>query len=116
MNKNLFLITFEFNYSFIEYAYEWAKGLHLRKIYETKEIKFVDCFLIGLFAALGFLSKYLFIFTVYYVFIYLPLYWARCERAEARAPGIPPGGTSRGYSPGPGGTPGSNSEIRLCRL
>ena len=44
------------------------------KIYETKEIKFVDCFLIGLFAALGFLSKYLFIYllaSISLLFIYL---------------------------------------------
>ncbi len=34
------------------------------KIYETKEIKFIDCFLVGLFAALGFLSKYLFIYLL----------------------------------------------------
>jgi 4-amino-4-deoxy-L-arabinose transferase-like glycosyltransferase len=34
------------------------------KIYETKEIKFLDCFLVGLFAAAGFLSKYLFIYLL----------------------------------------------------
>ena len=44
------------------------------KIYETKEIQFKDCFLIGLFAALGFLSKYLFIYllvSIDLLFIYL---------------------------------------------
>ena len=44
------------------------------KIYQAKEIKFVDCFLIGLFAALGFLSKYLFIYlliSIDLLFIYL---------------------------------------------
>ena len=34
------------------------------KIYETNKIKFIDCFLVGLFAALGFLSKYLFIYLL----------------------------------------------------
>jgi 4-amino-4-deoxy-L-arabinose transferase-like glycosyltransferase len=34
------------------------------KIYDAKKIKFIDCFLVGLFAALGFLSKYLFIYLL----------------------------------------------------
>ena len=34
--------TFEFNYSFVEYACEWAKGLHLRQIYENKEDKIYE--------------------------------------------------------------------------
>jgi len=44
------------------------------KIYDTKEIKFLDCFLVGLFAAIGFLSKYLFIYllvSIDLLFIYL---------------------------------------------
>ena len=44
------------------------------KIYDTKYIKFIDCFLIGLFAAVGFLSKYLFIYllaSITLLFIYL---------------------------------------------
>ena len=44
------------------------------KIYETKEIKFLDCFLVGLFAAAGFLSKYLFVYllaSISLLFIYL---------------------------------------------
>jgi 4-amino-4-deoxy-L-arabinose transferase-like glycosyltransferase len=44
------------------------------KIYSGKEIKFLDCFLVGLFAAFGFLSKYLFIYllvSVDLLFIYL---------------------------------------------
>ena len=47
------------------------------KIYDSKEIKFVDCLLMGLFAALGFLSKYLFIYLlaaiillfIYFIFV-----------------------------------------------
>jgi 4-amino-4-deoxy-L-arabinose transferase-like glycosyltransferase len=44
------------------------------RIYNSKEIKFTDCFLIGLFAALGFLSKYLFVYllvSIDLLFIYL---------------------------------------------
>ena len=44
------------------------------KIYETKKIKFIDCILIGLFAAAGFLSKYLFTYllaSISLLFIYL---------------------------------------------
>ena len=43
------------------------------KIYETNKIKFIDCFLVGLFAAIGFLSKYLFIYllvSINLLFIY----------------------------------------------
>ena len=46
------------------------------KIYDTKKIEFIDCFLVGLFAALGFLSKYLFIYLLIAIdllFIYLIL-------------------------------------------
>jgi 4-amino-4-deoxy-L-arabinose transferase-like glycosyltransferase len=44
------------------------------KIFVSKKIKFIDCFLIGLFSAIGFLSKYLFIYlllSVDLLFIYL---------------------------------------------
>ena len=44
------------------------------KIYSGKNIKFWDCFLIGLFGALGFLSKYLFVYllvSIAFLFIYL---------------------------------------------
>jgi len=44
------------------------------KIYDTQKIKFIDCFLVGLFAALGFLSKYLFLYlliSIDLLFIYL---------------------------------------------
>ncbi len=44
------------------------------KIYSGNNIKFWDCFLIGLFGALGFLSKYLFVYllvSIAFLFIYL---------------------------------------------
>ena len=39
------------------------------KIYSFKEVKFIDCFLVGLFGALGFLSKYLFIYLLVSIFL-----------------------------------------------
>jgi 4-amino-4-deoxy-L-arabinose transferase-like glycosyltransferase len=44
------------------------------RIYDSKEIKLSDCLLVGIFAAIGFLSKYLFIYlliSVDLLFIYL---------------------------------------------
>ena len=43
------------------------------KIYDSKNIKFLDCFLIGFFGAIGFLSKYLFAYlllSILILFIY----------------------------------------------
>jgi 4-amino-4-deoxy-L-arabinose transferase-like glycosyltransferase len=44
------------------------------KIYNGKEVRFTDCFLVGLFAAFGFLSKYLFVYllaSIDLLFVYL---------------------------------------------
>ncbi len=46
------------------------------KIYNSKNIRLFDCLLVGLFAAIGFLSKYLFIYllvSVALLFLYLIL-------------------------------------------
>ena len=62
-NVNVFQLPF---WSIVVY-FSW-------KIYNSKEIKFFDCFLVGLFAAIGFLSKYLFIYlliSIDLLFIYL---------------------------------------------
>ncbi len=56
--------TPEFNVNVCQLPF-WSLVVYYSwKIYETKEIKFIDCFLVGLFAALGFLSKYLFIYLM----------------------------------------------------
>ena len=56
--------TPEFNVNVCQLPF-WSLVVYYSwKIYETKEIKFIDCFLVGLFAALGFLSKYLFIYLL----------------------------------------------------
>ena len=64
----------EFNVNVCQLPF-WSLVVYFSwKIYETKKIKFIDCFLVGLFAAFGFLSKYLFIYllvSIDLLFIYL---------------------------------------------
>ncbi len=66
--------TPEFNVNVCQLPF-WSSTVYYSwKIYNEKEIKFLDCFLVGLFAAFGFLSKYLFIYLVVSIsilFIYL---------------------------------------------
>jgi len=66
--------TPEFNVNICQLPF-WSLVVYYSwKIFESKKIKFIDCFLVGLFAALGFLSKYLFIYllvSVDLLFIYL---------------------------------------------
>ena len=65
--------TPEFNVNVCQLPF-WSLVVYFTwKIYETKEIKFSDCFFIGLFAAIGFLSKYLFIYLLISFLIYLLL-------------------------------------------
>ena len=54
----------EFNVNVCQLPF-WSLTVYFSwKIYTSKEIKFTDCFLVGLFAAFGFLSKYLFIYLL----------------------------------------------------
>ena len=66
--------TPEFNVNVCQLPF-WSLTVYFSwKIYNTREIKFTDCFLVGLFAAFGFLSKYLFIYllaSIDLLFIYL---------------------------------------------
>jgi len=56
--------TPEFNVNICQLPF-WSLTVYYSwKIYFGKEIKFLDCFLVGLFAAIGFLSKYLFIYLL----------------------------------------------------
>ena len=56
--------TPEFNVNVCQLPF-WSLTVYFSwKIYNDKEIKFIDCFLVGLFAAFGFLSKYLFIYLL----------------------------------------------------
>ena len=64
----------EFNVNICQLPF-WSLVVYFSwKIYKSKEIEFIDCFLAGLFAAIGFLSKYLFIYlliSIGLLFIYL---------------------------------------------
>ncbi|MDC2990768.1 glycosyltransferase family 39 protein [Candidatus Pelagibacter sp.] len=66
--------TPEFNVNVCQLPF-WSLVIYYSwKIYDIKEIQFYDCFLIGLFAAIGFLSKYLFIYlllSISLLFIYV---------------------------------------------
>ncbi|MDB2591148.1 glycosyltransferase family 39 protein [Candidatus Pelagibacter bacterium] len=66
--------TPEFNVNVCQLPF-WSITVYFSwKIYTSKEIKFTDCFLVGLFAAIGFLSKYLFLYllvSIDLLFIYL---------------------------------------------
>ena len=66
--------TPEFNVNVCQLPF-WSLVVYYSwKIYSSQEIKFSDCFLVGLFGAVGFLSKYLFIYllvSIDLLFIYL---------------------------------------------
>jgi len=66
--------TTEFNVNVCQLPF-WSLTVYFSwKIYSSKEIKFTDCLFVGLFAAFGFLSKYLFVYllvSIDLLFIYL---------------------------------------------
>ncbi len=64
----------EFNVNVCQLPFWSLTAYYSWRIFIGKNIKFFDCFLVGLFAALGFLSKYLFIYllvSIDLLFIYL---------------------------------------------
>ncbi len=66
--------TPEFNVNVCQLPFWCLTVYYSWKIYSSKEINFLDCVLVGLFSAFGFLSKYLFIYllvSVEILFIYL---------------------------------------------
>ena len=68
--------TPEFNVNVCQLPF-WSLVVYFSwKIYSSKEIKLSDCFFIGLFSAIGFLSKYLFVYlltSIFLLFIYVIL-------------------------------------------
>ena len=66
--------TPEFNVNVCQLPF-WSLVVYYSwRIFNSNKIKFIDCFLVGLFAAIGFLSKYLFIYlliSIDLLFIYL---------------------------------------------
>ncbi len=75
--ESIFFYNFttpEFNVNVCQLPFWSIVVYYSWKIYDSKSIKFIDCFLVGLFAAIGFLSKYLFIYLIISIdllFIYL---------------------------------------------
>ncbi|WP_440923589.1 glycosyltransferase family 39 protein [Candidatus Pelagibacter sp.] len=69
--------TPEFNVNVCQLPF-WSLVVYYSwKIYNSKKISFLDCVLVGLFGALGFLSKYLFVYlliSIDLLFIYLIFY------------------------------------------
>ena len=64
----------EFNVNVCQLPFWSLTAYYAWRIFNGKDIKFSDCFLVGLFAAFGFLSKYLFLYllvSIDLLFIYL---------------------------------------------
>ncbi|MDC3034049.1 glycosyltransferase family 39 protein [Candidatus Pelagibacter sp.] len=64
----------EFNVNVCQLPFWSLTAYYSWRIFSGKNIKFSDCFLVGLFAAFGFLSKYLFLYllvSIDLLFIYL---------------------------------------------
>ena len=68
--------TPEFNVNVCQLPF-WSLVVYFSwKIYSSKEVKLSDCFFVGLFSAIGFLSKYLFVYllaSIFLLFMYLIL-------------------------------------------
>ena len=76
--------TPEFNVNVCQLPF-WSLVVYYSwKIYSSKEIKFIDCFLVGLFAAIGFLSKYLFIYLLISIFLLFvfSIYWKKHKKFD----------------------------------
>ena len=64
----------EFNVNVCQLPFWSLTAYYAWRIFNGKNIKFSDCFLVGLFAAFGFLSKYLFLYllvSIDFLFVYL---------------------------------------------
>ena len=75
--ESIFFFNFtspEFNVNVCQFPFWALVVFYSWRIYNSKIIKFSDCFLLGFFGALGFLSKYLFAYlllSISFLFIYL---------------------------------------------
>ena len=75
--ESIFFYNFttpEFNVNVCQLPFWSVVVYYSWKIYDSKNIKFFDCFLVGFFASIGFLSKYLFIYllvSIFLLFFYL---------------------------------------------
>ncbi len=85
--ESIFFYNFttpEFNVNVCQLPF-WSLVVYYSwKIYSSKEIKFIDCFLVGLFAAIGFLSKYLFIYlliSIILLFVF-SIFWKKYKKFD----------------------------------
>ena len=75
--ESIFFYNFttpEFNVNVCQLPFWSLVGYYSWKIYDAREISFLDCFLVGFFGAIGFLSKYLFVYlllSIELLFVYL---------------------------------------------
>ena len=83
--ESIFFYNFttpEFNVNVCQLPFWSLVVFYSWKIYNDKKIKLLDCFLIGLYGAIGFLSKYLFIYlliSILLLFIYL-IYFKKIKK------------------------------------
>ncbi len=76
--------TPEFNVNVCQLPFWTLVVFYSWRIYDAKEIRLLDCLLVGLFAAIGFLSKYLFIYlliSIDLLFIYL-IFFKRTKKFD----------------------------------
>ena len=85
--ESIFFYNFttpEFNVNVCQLPFWSLVVFYSWKIYNDKKIKLLDCFLIGLYSAIGFLSKYLFIYlliSIALLFIYL-IYYKKTKKID----------------------------------
>ena len=85
--ESIFFYNFstpEFNVNVCQLPFWSLLVFYSWKIYNDKKIKILDCFLIGLYGAIGFLSKYLFTYlliSIVLLFIYL-IYYKKIKKID----------------------------------
>ncbi len=85
--ESIFFYNFstpEFNVNVCQLPFWSLLVFYSWRIYNDKKIKILDCFLIGLYGAIGFLSKYLFTYlliSIVLLFIYL-IYYKKIKKID----------------------------------
>ena len=85
--ESIFFYNFttpEFNVNVCQLPFWSLVVFYSWKIYNDKKIKLLDCFLLGLYGAIGFLSKYLFVYlliSIFLLFIYL-IYFKKIKKND----------------------------------
>ena len=85
--ESIFFYNFttpEFNVNVCQLPFWSLVVFYSWKIYNDKKIKLLDCFFLGLYGAIGFLSKYLFVYlliSIFLLFIYL-IYFKKIKKND----------------------------------